>query len=399
MHNIKKRFGYDNRTVWGKYMKLIVPCVMAIIIVMDIVIYAIISSYTSDTSSRNSQRAVELLADDISEVFHRYLGDLNMMRHYYVTCHYDKDLFIDFAKRFTINHYNKYSYIRLILPDGRSYTTKKGNDGYKAKEGRPYKHIIVESRDISVNTTHRSSFSDSLVYSISLPVIAGADSVVAIIAAVFPSEVIDSKLKTAEDADKSEFLALIDEENYIRVCRDSVYSITMAQAITMGYADLEQNVEYSRRYAASGKKINGKWSYHNEAGQEIMLHYAMIPDTPLFFALNIPKRIIAEDVTLILWLLLLTSLVATVVLLIAIRYVTSRVVIRPLEAINRFSHDFAHGKLYSTETRNINSKDELGTVRRNIEKMQDRLISVVGGIHGTSNELLQCSRSWSSHTT
>ena len=392
MLDIKKRLGYDSRTVWGKYMKLIVPCVMAIIIVMDIVIYAIISSYTSETSSRNSQRTVELLSDDISEVFHRYLGDLNMMRHYYNTCNYDKDLFVDFAKRFTVNHYNKYSYIRLILPDGRSYTTKPGHDGYKTKEGRPYKQLIVENRDISVNIAHSSSFSDSLVYSISLPVLAANDSVVAIIAAVFPAEVIDSKLKTAEDAGKSEFLALIDDENFIRVCRDSVYSITMAQALTMGYVELEQNVTYSRRAAASGKKTSGKWSYYNDAGQEIMLHYAMIPDTPWFVALSIPQRIIAEDVTLILWLLLLTSLIATVVLLIAIRYVTSRVVIRPLEAINRFSHDFAHGKLYSKETRNINSKDELGTVRRNIEKMQDRLISVVGGIHDTSNELLQCSR-------
>ncbi|MBO7440415.1 MAG: methyl-accepting chemotaxis protein [Bacteroidales bacterium] len=392
MLEIWKRLGYDSRTVWGKYMKLIVPCVMAIIIVMDVVIYAIISSYTRDTSEYNSQRTVELLADDISEVFHRYLGDLNMVRHYYVTCQYNTEVFLDFATRFTTNHYNHYSYIRLILPDGHSYTTKKGDDGYNVKAGRPYKQLVVENMDISVNIAHPSSFSDSLVYSISLPVLAANDSVIAIIAAVFPAEVIDNKLKTAEAYDKSEFLALIDEENYIRVCRDSIYNLNMAKVMEMGYKDLEQRVEYSRRSAVSGKKTSGCWTYHNNDGKEIMLHYSMIPDTPWYVALSIPQNIISKDVTLILWLLLLTSLIATVVLLICIRYITSKVVIRPLEAINRFSEDFAHGKLYSTETRNINSKDELGTVRHNIEKMQDRLISVVGGIHGTSSELMQWSR-------
>lgn len=392
IREITKWLGYDSRTVWGKYMKLIVPCVMLIIIAMDVVIYAIISSITSDTSSRNSQRAVELLSDDISEVFHRYLGDLNMMRHYYGTCNYDKDAFMLFAKRFTANHYNRYSYIRLILPDGRSYTTMKGNDGYIVKKGRPYKHLVVEHREISVNTAHQSSYTDSLVYSISLPVTAGNDSIIAIIAAVFPVEVIDDKLKTAEDTDKAEFLALVDEENCVRICRDSVYNVTVAQAVQNGFSDLEHNIDYSRRAAASGEKQSGSWAYHAPDGQEIKLHYAMIPDTPWFVALSIPKRILDRDVTLILWLLVLTSLIATVVLLFAIRYITSRVVIRPLEAINRFSHDFAHGKLYSTETRNINSRDELGTVRQNIEKMQDRLFSVVSGIHSTSNELMQCSR-------
>ena len=50
------------------------------------------------------------VADDISEVFHRYLGDLNMVRHYYVTCQYNTEVFLDFATRFTTNHYNHYSF-------------------------------------------------------------------------------------------------------------------------------------------------------------------------------------------------------------------------------------------------------------------------------------------------
>ena len=123
-----------------------------------------------------------------------------------------------------------------------------------------------------------------------------------------------------------------------------------------------------------------------------LLHYAAIPDTPWVLAHLAQKRIIAKDVTLTFWVLLLTTLVAMVVLLIAIRYITARVVIRPLEAINRFSNDVAHGKLYSTETRNINTNDEIGAVCKNVEEMQKKLVSAVSGIHDTSNDLSRCSR-------
>lgn len=392
LSEIKKRLGYDSQTVWGKYMKLIVPCVMVVIIVMDIVIYAIISTYTGNAASVASERTVQLLSDDISEVFHRYLGDLNMMKHYYINNGGDKDDFLQFAKRFTRDHYNKYSYVRLILPDGRHFSTfSKQNDNYNTKAGRPYRHLIVERRDISVNTAHLSSITHDMVYSVTLPVKNEGDSVIAMIAAVFPAEVIDDKLKNIS-TDKSEFLALIDEENIVRVWRDSVYSRTMVDAVKGGFYDLESKVALSRRQIEAENKTEGSWTFHHDDGQEILLHYNMIPDTPWYVAICTPRRLIAKDATLTLWVLMLTSLVAMTVLLVAVRYITSRVVIRPLEAINRFSNDFAHGKLYSTETRNINSNDELGTVRRNIEKMQQRLVSVVGGIRDTSNELLQCSR-------
>ena len=109
--------GYDSRTVWGKYMKFILPCVMVVIVAMDIVIYAIISNYTDTATNKANQRTVKILSDEISEVFHRYLGDLNMMRHYYQKNSIDE--FLVFTRRFTEEHSNKYCkhifFHRLIL--------------------------------------------------------------------------------------------------------------------------------------------------------------------------------------------------------------------------------------------------------------------------------------------
>ncbi len=386
--------GYDSRTVWGKYMKFILPCVMVVILAMDFVIYAIISNYTDTATNKANQRTVKILSDEISEVFHRYLGDLNMMRHYYQKNSIDE--FLAFTRRFTEEHSNKYSYVRLILPDGRSFNSLGNNDLYNVKEGRPYKHLVVEHKDISVNSAHVSELAGGVeVYSISVPVKNDNDSVTAIIAAVFPVDVVERKLNSIL-TDSSEYFVMVDEANMARVCRGKRGGFSVALDGTSPgapprYTDLKDKMVYNRNNAANGVPPYGSWVIHETNGQEILLHYAAIPDTPWVLAHLAQKRIIAKDVTLTFWVLLLTTLVSMVVLLIAIRHITTKVVIRPLEAISRFSNDFAHGKLYSTETRNINSNDELGMVCKNIEEMQQKLVSAVSGIHDTTNDLSRCS--------
>lgn len=386
--------GYDSRTVWGKYMKFILPCVMVVIVAMDIVIYAIISNYTDTAANKANQRTVKILSDEISEVFHRYLGDLNMMRHYYQKNSIDE--FLVFTRRFTEEHSNKYSYVRLILPDGRTFNSLGNNDLYNVKEGRPYKHLVVEHKDISVNSAHVSELAGGVeVYSISVPVKNDNDSVTAIIAAVFPVDVVERKLNSIL-TDSSEYFVMVDEANMARVCRGKRGGFSVALDGTSPgapprYTDLKDKMVYNRNNAANGVPPYGSWVIHETNGQEILLHYAAIPDTPWVLAHLAQKRIIAKDVTLTFWVLLLTTLVSMVVLLIAIRHITTKVVIRPLEAISRFSNDFAHGKLYSTETRNINSNDELGMVCKNIEEMQQKLVSAVSGIHDTTNDLSRCS--------
>ena len=395
LSKIFRYLGYDSRTVWGKYMKFILPCVMVVIVAMDFVIYAIISNYTDTAANKANQRTVKILSDEISEVFHRYLGDLNMMRHYYEKSTIEE--FLVFSTRFTEEHSNKYSYVRLILPDGRCYNSNGVTDKYNVKEGRPYKHLVVEHKDISVNSAHMSTLVGVEVYSISVPVRDDNDSVTAIIAAVFPVDVIERKLNDIL-TDSSEYFVMVDETNMARVCRGRRGGFSVAlDGTTPGaaprYTDLKDKMAFSRNNALKGNdRPYGSWEVHESNGQEILLHYAAIPDTPWVLAHLAQKRIIAKDVTLTFWVLLLTTLVAMVVLLIAIRYITARVVIRPLEAINRFSNDVAHGKLYSTETRNINTNDEIGAVCKNVEEMQKKLVSAVSGIHDTSNDLSRCSR-------
>ena len=388
--DIKKLIGFDSRTVWGKYMKLIVPCIMVVIVAMDIAIYAIISSYTDKTSRENSMMRAKLIADDISEVFHRYLGDLVMMRHYYTKSTLDD--FMEFAHKFTDEHSNKYAYIRLSMPDGSSYHTLDAKkDKYDVKASRPYKHLVTQHLDLSVNSAHSSALVDYDVYSISLPVKNGSDSVTAIISAVIPADVIDQKMFLAAK-DTSEYFILIDEEKYIRVCRvNMAFNTKLDATIGSRYVDKWDTTASGKPLAARDGKVAGNRVLHGVDGQETLMHYVAIPGTPWSVAHLTQKRIIARDVTLTFWVLLLTTLVAMLVTLIAVRYITTKVVVRPLEAINRFSDDFARGKLYSTETHDIQSDDEIGMVCKNIEKMQKRLVSVVAGIHENSNDLQRCS--------
>ncbi len=384
------RLGFNNRTVWGKYMKLIVPCVMVVILAMDIVIYAIISSYTNKSAGEASQMTLKLMADDISEVFHRYLGDLNMMRLYYKQS--TREQFLDFARGFTEEHSNKYAYVRLITPDGASYHTLESNkDRYDVKSSRPYKHLVIQHKNISVNSAHESALVDDDVYSISIPVKNSRDSVLAILCAVIPAEVIDQKMMFAI-RDTTEYFVMVDEDRYVRVCRhNGTINSKLKNAFGTRYVNDNNSESIKQQIAHNQDREAGHWVMRRADGQEILVNYVAIPDTPWILAHLTQKRIIARDVTLTFWVLLLTTLVAMVVMLVAIRYITNKVVIRPLEAINRFSSDYAAGKLYSTEIHNFQSDDEIGVACKNIEKMQQRLVSVVAGIRETSNDLQQCS--------
>jgi methyl-accepting chemotaxis protein len=391
LSKISGLFGFNSRTVWGKYMKLILPCVMVVIVAMDCVIYAIISNYTTTANNKESLRTVKLLADDISEVFHRYLGDLNMMRHYYQNS--SQPEFMEFATRFTSEHSNKYSYVRLILPDGRSFPTITNRENiYDVKSSRPYRHLIVEQKDLSVNSAHSSSLVRGEVYSITVPVKDKRDSVLAMIAAVFPASVIDDKLNSLI-RDSSEYFVMVDDFNKVRVCRGENMAFTAdLNQSNPRFVDMAKMIAESRQKESGGAPSHGHWSVHTKTGSETVVHYMNIPDTPWVLAQLTQRKTIDKDVTLTFWVLLLTTVGAVIVFLVALRVVTAKVVIRPLEAINRFSDDFANGKLYSTETQGVDSDDEIAAVCKNIEHMQHRLVEAVSGIRDTSNDLLQCSR-------
>lgn len=385
---IKKFF---KRSVRGKFLKRLVPYVIGIIVVMDAVIYFMFSNYAETLSHETRLMTVKIISDDISEVFNRYLGDLNMMLHYYKKS--SREDFMDFARKFTEEHSNKYAYIRLIMADGTSYHTLNGKkDKYDIKSSRSYKLLVMEHKDVAINSARQSSLVNYDVCSVAVPIKNENDSVLAIISSVIPADVIDKKLFLAAK-DTSEYYVIVDDEQMVRVCRHDTAAFNSSVDAVAGrrYLDETPGTSLKKQMADFDLSKPGYLEKKGPDGIEYVMHFASIPGIPWVVSQITQKSVISHDVRVAFWVLLITTFGATVVMLWVIFHITAKEVMRPLDAINRFSDDLARGKLYSTETKKIQTNDDVGTACKKLEKMQQRLVSVVSVIRDTSNDLQLCS--------
>ncbi len=381
---LKSKKGNKN-TIWARYMKLIVPAVIALILLMDAVIYAVVAKNSKETMTKNCYSIVDHQCKLINGIFNCYIADMNIMRRAY---HDNPEEFIEYCKEFITGNVNQYTYIRLMLPDGTSYTTIGGKDPNSSTHRKPFKQIFEEGREVSINNAHPTDLSDEDIFSISIPIKRDGKTV-AVICSTFPASIIDALLKYETEQNAPGFMALVDDSFYLRNYHGDIKTVKIETLVEMGFDGLDETIYGGAKRMSEIGEQKGSGTYltpHDRGRYTMICHYMEIGDYQWYITLNMPWLIINKDILITTGVLLATAILTIIVLLLIVKNITRKVVMEPLGAINRFSNDFANGKLYSTETRNITSKDELATVRDNIEMMQHKLVSVVNSIRQSTDE-------------
>ena len=378
-----KWFKLRGNTIWGKYIRLLLPGIIVLILLMDGYVYRKVSVSNFSNTDNMAKQSLMLQAMSIDKILDSYCSELSIIRSMYQ----DSTMLDDFmykAKDVLSVSRKKWNYLRLTLPGGTTYTTRGGLDRMNGRRTRYYKDIVYNHDPYNIQRPLKSHYDQSDSWCLSMPIKNGRDSIVAIVSAVFPTDEIDS-LMFAIKANGAGFSTLSDNEMIFRIYENGIYEMSLSDLEAGGYSNLRNIVEYG--WAHKSTENYQKGFYYQPDGTRVQCYMAVVGNTNLILSLNIPYTELNKATITMAMLLVLTAVLTVVFVVLVVKYVTKQVVLKPLEATTRFIADIAEGRLYSDEADSISDDDEFGKLRTTAQTMRQKVYSAVKSIREYTKEI------------
>ncbi|MBQ3689294.1 MAG: methyl-accepting chemotaxis protein [Bacteroidales bacterium] len=383
-------------TIWRKYMKAIIPIFIGLIVITDIVIYYFVNRTSKYNTQETVSQILNIQASNISSIVLRYVDDLN-----HISKHYkegDTTEIFDYFRSYLKGHISRWSYLRLTLMNGVSYTNVKGRDENNALHRKYWRNIIKEGQKVSCNLSHPSDiYNGKDVYSVAIPVkSATKDSTIAILTACFPADVIDDEISDLKLNGKG-FCCIVDEDYNLRLFKDGIIKTTMQNLVKKGFVEVDSAIINGYKelphtdFGIVSRYRNTSKYYYSDTGYKIIIHYTNVTGTPWALCINIPEILLNMDNYITIAILVISALIIIFTTLFVIKYITNKTVIKPLEKVHQFTDDFATGKLYSQAVSEIESNDEMSELKINLESMQQKVHNAVQNIRINSTQIDQSS--------
>ncbi|MCQ2250148.1 MAG: methyl-accepting chemotaxis protein [Bacteroidales bacterium] len=392
LSNIKQRFQKSNKMIWGKYMIRLVPMVLAVIIVMDVLIFLAVKRTNERNTEYMARQSITLQATAIDKLLKSYSVELMMIRNsYYFNT--DINVFLATAKGMLQYSRNKWSYVRVTYPDGRSYTTEGGLDNLDGTKTRFYKALIEEHKPFHLQPPFQNHHGSNDVWYFTVPVLDMDGNIMCLMSAVFPSDEIDQMMFSLK-ANGEGYSSITGRDNIFRIYTDTIQNgnkvpvikeVPLEAMTKKGFTNLDKLVEIGWKNKAENPYLAGK--YQTPEGYDIQAYTYCIGESGLALCLSIPVAMLHAGTITVGLLLLLTAILTVVIIIVVVQRVTKKVVIEPVNAVSGFAADFKEGRLYSTEANNITSEDEFGILKQNINTMQERVFTAISSIRKYTNQI------------
>ena len=329
-----KWFKLRGNTIWGKYIKLLLPGIVVLILIMDGYVYRRVSVSNFANNDNMAKQSVLLQAMAIDKILDNYFSELCIVRTMYKDSA-SVDDFLYRAKDLIAVSYKQWNYIRLTLPSGTTYTTSGGLDHMDGRKTRYYKDIMGNKVRYNLQRPLHSHYNQSDSWCLSLPIKNDRDSVIAIISAVFHTSEIDSLM-------------------------------------------------FSIKANGSGYQ---QGYYYTPDGTRVQCYMAVVGQSNLVITLNIPYTQLNRATITMAMLLLLSAALTVLFVMLVVTYVTQKVVLKPLGAATRFIADIAEGRLYSDEADSISDDYEFGKLRTTAQTMRQKVYGAVESIRKYTKEI------------
>ncbi|MBR6277394.1 MAG: methyl-accepting chemotaxis protein [Bacteroidales bacterium] len=383
---IGKFFGKSN-TLWTKYIKFILSVMLILVVGMNVAVYNIVSSDIIRSSKNTSFQIVDIQSENISNILYRYIDDLNMLKSYYTPN--DIDGYIKKANTALYSHSNEWAYLRLTLLDGRSWTNYTGKDTINAKIRKFYKEIFLDKKDLSFRMSHHTDVLRDDVFSVSIPIKNKDGEPIAALSSTFSTKLMDSMLEKMKTNGQG-FAAVIDEDFNIRMLANECYNTTASELEANGFKDF---YKLCLKVKENPLKLQ-RGVFEMPGGITTIGCFAKIKGTPWIVCINVPEKQLKSSVYLVLGVLIGLTILTITSLILCIRFITRKHILEPLSKVNRFATEFSDGKLYSTAAEDLNTNDEIETLKENLEKMQTRLIGIIKNIRDYTSDFMSSSAEW-----
>ena len=378
-----KWFKLRGNTIWGKYIKLLLPGIVVLILIMDGYVYKRVSVSNFANNDNMAKQSVLLQAMAIDKILDNYFSELCIVRTMYKDSA-SVDDFLYRAKDLIAVSYKQWNYIRLTLPSGTTYTTSGGLDHMDGRKTRYYKDIMGNRVRYNLQRPLHSHYNQSDSWCLSLPIRNDRDSVIAIISAVFHTNEIDSLMFSIK-ANGAGFSTLSDNELVFRIYDNSIYERSLSDLVSAGFKDVDKLVEYGWAHKKTENYQQG--CYYTPDGTTVQCYMAVVGQSNLIITLNIPYSQLNKATITMAMLLLLSAALTVLFVMLVVKYVTQKVVLKPLGAATRFIADIAEGRLYSDEADSISDDDEFGKLRTTAQTMRQKVYGAVESIRKYTNEI------------
>ena len=381
--NKDKVLFFSTNTIWGKYIIRLLPGIVVLILLMDILVYYKVSESNFSNNDDMARRSVQLQAMAIDKILENYYSELCIVKAMYKDSA-SLDEFLYKAKDLISLSYKQWNYIRLTLPGGTTYTTSGGLDRMDGRKTRYYKALM--SREVFYNLQRplRSHYNQADSWVFSLPITDNRDSIVAIVSAVFHTREIDSLMFSIK-ANGAGFSTLSDNEMIFRIYDNTIYEKSLQELKDAGFEGIDKLVEYGWEHKKTESYQKGV--YYKPDGTRVQCYMAVVGNSNLIITLNIPYTQLNKATFIMAILLLLTAALTVMFVMLVVRYVTRKVVLKPLYAATRFIGDIAEGRLYSEQAGSISDDDEFGKLRDAAKLMQQKVYGAVESIRKYTKDI------------
>ncbi|MBQ1697726.1 MAG: methyl-accepting chemotaxis protein [Bacteroidales bacterium] len=374
---------FRRNNIRGRYMQIIVPTIMVVLIGIDVTIYYIIKTSNRETTHNMAIQTMKIQADNVENIFSSYINQLEMMANICGTQELSTKECVNACVYMLQGKEDTYFRIRCTQADGTSFATD-GTDSLPMTDRKFFKDIFVNNRSFSIEYPFYPLAGDTLrCYSVSVPIFNKKSECTAALTMLFDINIVN-KYAEAMKINGMGLGTLVNDEMTIVAYPDHK-SINEINFLTPGKFKFKGLDDMGRML--QGIK-DGQGVYTVYAGKTpFLIYYSKLPKINWQVGILIPEPALYLAEIKLKILFFVTGLFTLLLLVIGIMIATKRLVLKPINSLNEFTEDFANGKLYTDATSAIRSNDELGKLNANIKQMQDTVSDAVKKIRGNCDDI------------
>lgn len=375
---------FKRNNIRGKYMQIIIPTFMAVLIGIDVTIYTIIKNNNRESSHKMAIQTMKIQADNVENIFSSYINQLELMANICGSQKYTPQQSVETCVKMLAGKENTYFRIRCTAHDGSTYTSE-GPDSSSMKDRKFYKDIFQANRSFSIESPFYPIPGDTLrCYSVTVPILTNNKTqCTAALTMLFDINLVN-KYAESMKINGLGLGTLVNDEMTI-VAYPEHEKIMKINFLTPGKF-VFKGLDNMGRMLQSIKEGQGVFTVY--AGKTpLLIYYSKLPKINWQVGILIPEPALYAPETKLKILFVITGFLTLLLLIIGIMIATKRVVLKPINALNEFTEDFASGKLYTNATAAIRSEDELGRLNANIKTMQQTLSDAVSKIRVNCDDI------------
>lgn len=372
------------KNIKGKYLRIIVPTVAALILIVDIVSYRIVNRNMRDSVYNMGIQTMEIQASNVENIFMSYINNLQMMANNSVARHLTPEQTIEMCVTMLQGKEKTYNFVRYTLADGTTYTSIGGNDTTNIKQRKYFKEIIDNGKKFSIEYPHYTNIGDTILcYTVAVPVSDKENNNSAVLSITFDINIVNSYVEAMKINGIGLGTLVNDEMTIVGYPEhDKIMKINFLTPGKFKFEGLDKMGEKLLQMK-EGKGVE----YVKDRGNSLMIFYCKLPKINWQVGIVVPEKLLYIYEVKLKIIYIATGIATIAIIVLLIYFATQHIVLKQLNAINEFTDDFSNGQLYTNATASIQSNDEIGRLNNNIHKMQLQVSDAVKKIRDNCDKI------------